>query len=192
MRRYASVVILILVGSCSIFGGGPMVSDIDDACTIIAERPDWYRAARNTESKWGLPPEVLFSIIWRESNFRPEAKTPRTYFLGFIPTGRVSTAYGYPQAIDGTWDWYRRETGNRYASRESFRDAADFIGWYSRTTLRRNGIAQADAYHQYLAYHEGHTGYRRGNWKKKDWLLRAASAVRRQSQIYRSQLSRCT
>ena len=34
------------------------------------------------------------------------------YFLGFIPIGRASDAYGYAQAKTMTWDDYVRETGN--------------------------------------------------------------------------------
>ena len=33
--------------------------------------------------------------------------------MGFIPWRRPSSAYGYPQAKDDTWDWYIRKTGNR-------------------------------------------------------------------------------
>ncbi|MEM6678914.1 MAG: hypothetical protein AAF675_13695, partial [Pseudomonadota bacterium] len=121
-----------------------------------------------------------------------EARTPRTYFLGMIPTGRVSSAYGYAQAIDSTWDWYREDSGNSGADRDDFEDAADFVGWYMAKTRRANGLPMTDAYSHYLAYHEGHTGYKRGSWQQKAWLKNAAGAVARQASRYRQQLDRCS
>lgn len=191
-RRLLAVLVLLALGSCSGGGGNrDGVSNTEDACAILREQPDWWRAAQRTEARWGTPPEVLLAIIWRESSFRAEARTPRTYFLGVVPTGRVSTAYGYAQAIDGTWDWYRKETGNGGADRDDFRDAADFVGWYTNRTRAVNGIPLEDAFNQYLAYHEGHRGYQRGDWRAKDWLQKAAAQVRSQAARYRSQLDRC-
>jgi hypothetical protein len=191
IRRAVSVLALLALGSCGSVGDPEGVSNTENACAIVREQPDWWAAALATEARWGLPPEVLFAIIWRESSFRGDARTPRTYFLGVVPTGRVSTAYGYAQAIDGTWDWYRDETGNGGAERDEFRDAADFVGWYTRKTERMNGVPQTDAFNQYLAYHEGHQGYASGKWRSKDWLIGAADAVRRQSVRYREQLAAC-
>jgi hypothetical protein len=191
IRRALLLAVLLALGSCSVSGSDGPVSNTENACTIVRERPHWYRAAREAESRWGVPPEVLLAIIWRESSFRADARTRRTWFLGIVPTGRVSTAYGFAQAIDGTWDWYRRETGNSRADREDFRDAADFVGWYTARTRTVNGIPQTDAFNQYLAYHEGHAGYRRGSWQQKDWLKKAATQVRDQAVRYRTQLQRC-
>ncbi|GIX15801.1 MAG: lipoprotein [Paracoccaceae bacterium] len=191
IRRGLLVAVLLALGSCSLRAPDGPVSDPADACTILRERPHWYRAAREAEARWGVPTEVLFAIIWRESGFRADARTRRTWFLGFIPTGRESSAHGFAQAIDGTWDWYRRETGNRHADREDFRDAADFVGWYTARTARVNNVPQSDAFHQYLAYHEGHAGYRRGDWRQKPALQRAALQVSEQARRYRSQLERC-
>ncbi|HEU0221011.1 MAG TPA: transglycosylase SLT domain-containing protein [Paracoccaceae bacterium] len=191
IRRLCLSLTLLAVGSCAISTARDGISNPHDVCVILREQPDWYRAARRTEARWGTPAELVFAIIWRESGFRAEAKTPRTYFLGIVPAGRVSTAYGYAQAIDGTWDWYRRETGNRSADRRDFRDAADFVGWYTGRTRDVNGIPLADAFNQYLAYHEGHRGYQRGDWRGKAGLLMAAAQVRDQAGRYRSQLATC-
>ena len=45
-----------------------------------------------------------------ESNFRPTARTQRKYVFGLIPSGRISSAYGYSQALDGTWKEYKKST----------------------------------------------------------------------------------
>ncbi|MEL6234378.1 MAG: transglycosylase SLT domain-containing protein [Pseudomonadota bacterium] len=191
IRRVAMLAVLVVMGSCSLGPSDGPVSDTENACTIISERPHWYRAAKEAEARWGVPRELVFSIIWRESSFRADARTRRTFFLGIIPTGRVSSAYGFAQAIDGTWAWYRKETGNSGADRESFRDAADFVGWYTAKTKQSNGISQSDAYNQYLAYHEGHAGFRRGTWRQKGWLQEVARGVARQTGRYRAQLAQC-
>ena len=59
-------------------------------------------------------------------------------------------------------------------------------------TLARNGIPLDDAYRQYLAYHEGHTGYSRGSYNRKGFLLRAANEVRSMAATYDAQLMTCS
>ena len=188
MKKFAILLVLV-VSACGGSLGPPR--NIKDACAISMERPSWIKAARKTERKWGVPVNVLLATMWRESRFVPDARTPRKYALGFIPTGRVSSAYGYSQAIDGTWSWYRNATGNRFAQRDNFDDAADFIGWYMNQTRKKNGIELTDAYNQYLAYHEGHAGYARGSYNSKRFLLRAANEVRDMSARYKRQLDIC-
>ena len=131
------------------------------------------------------------AIIWRESSFRAAVRPPQRYAMGIVPLGRPSSALGFAQAIDGTWDWYRDETGNRSADRTEFDDAVDFVGWYLAKTERVNSVGRYDAFNHYLAYHEGHAGHRRGGWQQKEWLKRAASGVADQAARYRGQLSRC-
>ena len=92
------------------------------------------------------------------------------YFLWIIPTGRASSAYGYSQAKTMTWSDYIRESKNSGADRDDFDDAIDFMGWFAYKTHKINGVSKWDAYGQYLNYHEGWGGYKRGTYKKKKWL----------------------
>ncbi|MGG7568365.1 transglycosylase SLT domain-containing protein [Rhodovulum sp. DZ06] len=165
--------------------------NVENACAILDERPHWGAALDGAAMRWGAPPEVVMAIIWKESSFQPEARTSRTYTLGFIPSGRRSSAYGYAQAIDGTWEWYRNETGRDDAERNRFEDAADFVGWYMNRSRRVNGIPMDDAFNQYLAYHEGHAGWRRGNHNAKAWLQRVARDVTRQAERYERHILAC-
>lgn len=163
-----------------------------DACAILDHDESWGPALRAAERRWGAPPEVVLAIIQRESSFRHDARPPKKYAaFGLISTGHVSSAYGYSQALDGTWDWYRKETGAGGADREEFEDAVDFIGWYLTKTEATNGVPKRDAFQQYLAYHEGHRGFASGRWQGKDWLLRAAAQVAALAQTYRVQLAGC-
>jgi len=158
---------------------------------LLQERKPYARAFRKVERKWGVPTHVMMAMIHQESKFDGNARTPHRFALGVIPMGRQSSAYGYSQALDGTWDEYREETGNRRARRNDFADATDFMGWYMTKTRDRLGIPLNDTYNQYLAYHDGHTGYKRGTWKSKGWLISVAGKVSARAEVYRSQLARC-
>ncbi len=166
-------------------------TNINDLCSIFAERPQWYRQAKDSYLKWRVPIPTLMSIIHQESSFRSNARPKRKKILGFIPGSRPSTAYGYPQALDGTWDIYRSETGNTSAVRNRFGDAVDFIGWYCDRSQKLCGISKNDPYKLYLAYHEGHGGYNRRSYRDKTWLLETARRVRGRSALYSRQLNRC-
>ena len=149
------------------------------------------RAMQRTERRWGVPVHVQMATIHQESRFVGGARPPYRFALGIIPMGRASSALGYSQALDGTWDEYRKATGNRRARRTDIDDAADFMGWYMNRTRERNGIALTDARNQYLAYHEGHSGFARGSHKSKAWLLRVADGVAERAEMYRRQLASC-
>lgn len=179
-----------ILGSCSSTPDGPPRAQ-DDICAIFAERPAWRDAAEKASLRWGTPVELKMAIIWRESSYRAAVRPPMRYAMGIVPVGRPSSALGYAQAIDGTWDWYRDETGNRGADRTDFDDAIDFVGWYVAKTERVNSVGRYDAFNHYLAYHEGHRGHRSGGWRQKAWLKRAATGVAEQAARYRGQLSRC-
>lgn len=166
-------------------------SNVENACAIFEDRPHWAEAAKKAERKWGAPVPVSMAIIWKESSFNQDAAPEMEYAMGIIPVGRRSSAYGFSQAIDGTWDWYVSETGNSGADREDFDDAADFVGWYMARSQRVNGISMQDAFNQYLAYHEGHAGWRRGSWRQKGWLTRAAGQVKWKADEYSRQLQAC-
>ncbi|MFV2002404.1 MAG: lytic transglycosylase, partial [Paracoccaceae bacterium] len=106
--------------------------------------------------------------------------------------GRQSSAYGYSQALDATWEEYQRDTGNRRGRRDDFADSADFIGWYMAGSSERLGISRADASSQYLAYHEGRSGFARGTYRSKAWLTRIAREVDARADRYQQQLVSCS
>ena len=146
--KILSIIALIFVSSCGIFNRMP--SSQNNACELLDGNRSWKSAVTASSKKWGVRPSLQLAFIKTESNFRSRAKTPRKFFLGIIPTGRISSAYGYAQALDGTWDWYRKDTGNRSARRTNFKDATDFIGWYVNQTYQKLKIKKSNTYHQYL------------------------------------------
>lgn len=190
-RFLRAAILLTFLASC---GGGGRFSaprDLDNACAIIAERPAYFRAMRATERKWGVPVHVQMATIHQESKFVGNARTPHQYVLGVIPVGRQSSAYGYSQALDGTWDEYRKDQRRRGAKRDRIEDATDFMGWYMSQSRDRLGIPLDDARNQYLAYHEGRTGFARGSYNDKPWLIEVAGRVAARAERYRAQLAQC-
>jgi hypothetical protein len=164
---------------------------IDDLCLVFDEKPRWYKQARKSQKKWGTPLHVQLAIMRQESAFRFDARPGRKKILGFIPGRRKSSAYGFAQVKNDTWDWYRRSTGHRGADRDDFGDAIDFIGWYTNLSQRKLGISKWDARAQYLAYHEGHGGYQRKTWQSKPWLVQVANKVDATARRYSAQLKAC-
>lgn len=189
-KTLRALIVVLLVASC---GGGQSSAprDLDNACAILKQRPEYYRAFSRVERKWGVPIHVQMATIHQESKFVSNARTPFKYVLGVIPMGRQSSAFGYSQALDGTWEEYLKAEGRWSAKRDRIRDASDFMGWYMNQTRERNGIRLDDARNQYLAYHEGHTGYSRASYNGKPWLVSVAGKVAARAQMYEGQIATC-
>lgn len=188
-RSLRALALVLLVAAC---GGNREYSaprELDNACAILDQRPSYQRAFRDTERRWGVPVAVQMAIIYQESKFVGNARTPHQYALGVIPVGRQSSAYGYSQALDGTWDEYQRARGR--AKRDDIFDATDFMGWYMSQTTAELGIPLNDTQNQYLAYHEGRSGYARQSHLEKAWLMRVAADLEQRAAMYDAQLHSC-
>ncbi|MCL1091233.1 hypothetical protein L2744_16815 [Shewanella profunda] len=190
MNRYSTILLCITMGLLSGCATSPPKSP-DNLCDIFQEHRSWYDSAKDARDKWGVPVHVPLAMMYQESSFKHNAAPPMEYFLGFIPIGRASDAYGYAQAKNMTWDDYVRETGNSWSSRSNFDDAMDFMGWYISKTNKINGVSKWDARAQYLNYHEGWGGYRRGTHKSKAWLIKVANKVDDRSKRYAAQYQTC-
>lgn len=179
--------LLLILAGCSSITPPARTSNL---CHIFREKPSWYRAAKRSSEQWGTPIQVMMAIMHQESHFRHDAQPPRPWFL-FIPLPRRSSAYGYAQAQDGTWEMYLNDVSGWFQSREDFDDSIDFIGWYTNMSRKKNGVSLWYADKQYLNYHEGWGGYRRGTYHKKPWLIKVAKKVKWRSGEYGEQLRRC-
>lgn len=185
-----ALALLVLVAACG-SGNFSAPRNLENACSIVQQRPTYLRAMKSTERKWGIPVNVQMAVLYQESKFIGNARTPYRFVLGVIPMGRQSSAFGYAQALDATWDEYRKEQRRMGARRDRITDATDFMGWYMNESTRKLGIAKYDARSQYLAYHEGRTGYSRGSYNSKPWLLRVATETGQRSNTYFAQLKAC-
>ena len=190
-RLLRASILLLFLASC---GGGNFSApkNLDDACSIVRQRPTYLTAMKATERKWGIPVSVQMATLYQESKFIGNARTPHRYALGVIPMGRQSSAYGYSQALDGTGEEYQKDQRRRSARRDNIRDASDFIGWYMDESSRKLGISRSDAENQYLAYHEGRNGFAAGSYNAKGWLVSIAEEVGSRAERYHEQLKRCS
>lgn len=191
-KLFLSAIAALGVSACA-SAPQPSNAEIADACLLLKENKPWHDVMRETARRWGAPMGFQLAIIKQESSFDSSALAPRgeREWFGLVEGKRVSSAAGYSQALDGTWEMYKRETGRGGASRHNFADSSDFIGWYYNTTGKRTGLGPYDYREHYLAYHEGATGYLKGSWKSKDWLIRTAGRVAQQAARYESQISTC-
>ncbi len=152
----------------------------NDVCAIFQQNPSWYASAKAAEDKWGVPIAVQMAIIEQESSFEADA----------APAS--STALGYAQALDLTWQAYLADTHQYSADRSSFAAATDFIGWFTQGVHKRLGISMNDTYRLYLAYHEGEGGYAKHSYYYKPWLIAVAHHVNHKAMKYAEQLKTCS
>jgi len=184
LRNYFLILIVAFITSCS-----SIPKNTSNSCSIFNEKYLWYKHAKKTEQKWGTPIYIQLAIIKMESDFDWLAKPPRQKLFKIIPYKRPSSSFGYSQAVKGTWEQYKNETGNKLATRTRFKDSVDFIGWYADKTESLLKISKKDAFRQYLAYHEGWGGYK--NYKNNQQVIVLAKKVEKQSNKYKSQLQDC-
>ena len=124
-----------------------------------------------------------------ESDFDWLAKPARQKIFKVIPYKRPSSSFGYSQAVKGTWEQYKNETGNKLATRARFKDSVDFIGWYTNKSETILKISKKDPFKQYLAYHEGWGNFK--HYKKNKKAIGLAKKEEKQAGVYKRQLSEC-
>lgn len=173
--------LLFLMGCASTNVAPPR--NIANACAILDERARWEQPVFDAANTWGVTPGTILAFMRQESGFRHDARPIDAN------GNRRSSALGYSQALDSTWGDYERARGR--GKRDRFDDAADFMGWYLDHISKVARISKTDAKALYLAYHEGPTGYRRGTYNSKQWLLQVADRVGSQANIYDGQLRQC-
>ena len=120
--------IFLITTACS-----SIPKNTQNSCAIFEERYLWYKHTKAVEKKWGVPVYIQLAFVKKESDFNWLAKPERIKLFKVIPYKRKSSSFGYSQAIKGTWEQYKRETGNKLATRARFKDSVDFIGWYVST-----------------------------------------------------------
>ena len=182
--NYTLIFIFISLLSCS-----SIPKNTSDGCSIFDEKYFWYKHTKKVEKKWGTPIYIQLAIIKMESDFDWLAKPGRTKIFKVIPYKRLSSSFGYSQAIKGTWEQYKKETGNKYATRARFKDSVDFIGWYVNKTHKLLKIPKNDAYRQYLAYYKGWGDYK--NYSKDQKAIIYAKSTKDIASKYRKQLTMC-
>ena len=106
------LVILFFLTSCSSIPKYPQ-----NACKIFGERYLWYKHTKKSSETYGAPVNIILAFVNKESGFNRWAKPKRTKLFKVVPYKRPSSSFGYSQAVNGTWEQYKKETGNKLAVR---------------------------------------------------------------------------
>jgi hypothetical protein len=132
-----------------------------------------------------VPIELQMAIIKKESGYDWLARPERTKLFKVIPWKRKSSSLGYSQAIENTWEIYKKSTGKKYVTRVLFKDASDFVGWYVDQTYKKMKVSKNNYFKQYLYYYNGWTNQTRPE------SISYAKTVAKTAKKYRMQIQRC-
>lgn len=161
----------------------------ENLCEIFRDNPNWFLYAHHSYRRWGTPIAAQLAFVYQESKFVADA-SPKTSVTIF--SNKNTSALGYAQALNGTWEDYVRSTGNTQAHRSNMHDALDFIGWYNNNANMKLGLKGNQVRELYLAYHEGIKGYSLGTYNDKTWLMTVADQVQARAITYDKQLRTCS
>ena len=178
--------IFLLIASCSSVPKYPQ-----NACKIFGEKYFYLKYSRASSKKWGAPISSILAVINKESGFKRFAKPKRKKLFKIIPYRRPSSSLGFSQAVNNTWDLYKKENNKPTALRISFKNSSDFIGWYFWKTNKINKISFTDTRNMYLNYYLGWEGYRNKVYTKDQKAIIFAKSVEKQAKIYKTQLQQC-
>jgi len=163
----------------------------ENICVMLSEKPHWIDDLALVKKEYGVPHHVILAMMYQESRFVHDARPIAKGLKGIFNTRFASSAYGYSQALELTWADYVRATGVSGAQRDDFGDSARFMGWYIQQSNSVLKLSKWDAEVQYLAYHEGHGGYKKKSYNKKSWLKGVAKKVKKRSDKYWDQYQEC-
>ncbi len=85
-RLLRATALLVLVAACG-SGNYSAPRNLDNACSIVSQRPNYLKAMKRTERKYGVPVAVQMATIYQESKFIGNARTPHQYRVGDHPDG---------------------------------------------------------------------------------------------------------
>ena len=179
-------VIFFFLVSCSSVPKYPQ-----NACKIFSEKYFYLKYSRAASKKWNVPISSILAVINKESGFRRFAKPKRTKLFKIIPYRRPSSSLGFSQAVNKTWDLYKKENNKLAALRISFKSSSDFIGWYFWKTNKINKISFTNTRDMYLNYYLGWKAYKNKTYRTDKKAIIFAKSVEKQAKIYKNQLQEC-
>ena len=97
-------VLLFFLTACSSVPKYPQ-----DACKIFSEKYFYLKYSREASKKWGVPISSILAVINKESSFKRFAKPKRKKIFKIIPYRRPSSSLGFSQAVNKTWELYKKE-----------------------------------------------------------------------------------
>ncbi|WP_370931524.1 hypothetical protein [Bartonella sp. DGB1] len=188
--RLKYLLLYMLLSACA-----SVPADKNDICSVLIQKNgllvNWEKASKSAAMTHKIDLELILATIFIESSFNSYAKPQRTKVLGFIPWKRLSSAYGYAQALDSSWKDYIKDTGRIYADRHNFYDATDFIAWYYRKSIDRHNIKPKDYKSLYITYHLGNNSPTHLRKNIPEHIMKTAQRLDNLTKNYSSQLYKC-
>ena len=185
-RNFIYFIVFLFLASCSSVPKYPQ-----NACKIFSEKYTYLKYSRAASKKWNVPISSILAVINKESGFRRFAKPKRTKLFKIIPYRRPSSSLGFSQAVNKTWDLYKKENNKPMALRISFKNSSDFVGWYFWKTNKINKISFTDTRNMYLNYYLGWGAYKAKAYQHDKKAIIFAKSVEKQAKIYKNQLREC-
>ena len=185
-KNFIYFIVFIFIASCSSVPKYPQ-----NACKIFGEKYFYLKYTRAASKKWNVPISSILAVINKESGFKRFAKPKRTKIFKIIPYRRPSSSLGFSQAVNKTWELYKKENNKPIALRISFKNSSDFIGWYFWKTNKINKVSLKDTRNMYLNYYLGWGAYKNKAYEKDRKAIIFAKSVEKQAKIYKIQLQEC-
>ena len=185
-RNFIYFIVFIFLVSCSSVPKYPQ-----NACKIFGEKYFYLKYTRAASKKWNVPISSILAVINKESGFKRFAKPKRTKIFKIIPYRRPSSSLGFSQAVNKTWELYKKENNKPIALRISFKNSSDFIGWYFWKTNKINKVSFNDTRNMYLNYYLGWGAYKNKAYQNDKKAIIFAKSVEKQAKIYKNQLQEC-
>ena len=185
-KNFIYFIVFIFIASCSSVPKYPQ-----NACKIFGEKYSYLKYSRAASKKWNVPISSILAVINKESGFRRFAKPKRTKIFKIIPYRRPSSSLGFSQAVNKTWELYKKENNKPIALRISFKNSSDFIGWYFWKTNKINKVSLEDTRNMYLNYYLGWGAYKNKAYEQDRKAIIFAKNVEKQAKIYKIQLREC-
>ena len=186
ITNFYLLILLLFTAACSSVPKYPQ-----NACKIFGEKYFYLKHSRASSKKWGIPISSILAVINKESGFKRFAKPKRKRIFKVIPYRRPSSSLGYSQAVNKTWDLYKKENNKPLALRISLKHSSDFIAWYFWKTNKINKVSLKDTRNMYLNYYLGWTAYKNKAYEKDRKAIILAKNVEKQAKIYKNQLRDC-
>ena len=178
--------IFFFIASCSSVPKYPQ-----NACEIFGEKYFYLKYTRAASKKWGVPISSILAVINKESGFRRFAKPKKLKIFKIIPYRRPSSSLGFSQAVNKTWDLYKKENNKPAAFRISYKSSSDFIGWYFWKANKINKVSLSNTRDLYLNYYLGFSAYKNKTYRTDKKAIIFAKSVEKQAKIYKNQLQEC-
>ena len=178
--------IFFFIASCSSVPKYPQ-----NACEIFGEKYFYLKYTRAASKKWGVPISSILAVINKESGFRRFAKPKKLKIFKIIPYRRPSSSLGFSQAVNKTWDLYKKENNKPAALRISYKSSSDFIGWYFWKANKINKVSLNNTRDLYLNYYLGFSAYKNKAYRTDKKAIIFAKSVEKQAKIYKNQLQEC-